>query len=87
MLREKLQEYNIILASGSPRRQQFFKELGLDFEIFILDGHIYEIFAKNTALVHQSQKPESQRLKSVFPSCSETLQSRFFCSCFSSHQH
>lgn len=26
-------KYHIILASGSPRRQQFFKDLGLDFEI------------------------------------------------------
>ncbi|WP_159947673.1 Maf-like protein [Polaribacter septentrionalilitoris] len=33
MLREKLQEYNIILASGSPRRQQFFKDLDIDFTI------------------------------------------------------
>ncbi len=33
MLSKKLKNYNIILASGSPRRQQFFKELGLDFEI------------------------------------------------------
>ena len=33
MLQENLKDYNIILASGSPRRQQFFKELGLDFEI------------------------------------------------------
>lgn len=33
MLKEKLKKYNIILASGSPRRQQFFKDLGLDFEI------------------------------------------------------
>jgi septum formation protein len=33
MLKEKLKEYNIILASGSPRRHQFFKDLGLDFEI------------------------------------------------------
>jgi septum formation protein len=33
MLSEKLKNYNIILASGSPRRQQFFKDLGLDFEI------------------------------------------------------
>lgn len=28
-----LNNHNIILASGSPRRQQFFKELGIDFEI------------------------------------------------------
>jgi len=33
MLREKLKYYNIILASGSPRRQAFFKELNLDFTI------------------------------------------------------
>lgn len=35
MLREKLKDYKVILASGSPRRQQFFKELDLDFEIKI----------------------------------------------------
>lgn len=37
MLREKLQKYKIILASGSPRRQQFFKDLDLDFEIRLKD--------------------------------------------------
>ena len=33
MLKEKLKNHRIILASGSPRRQEFFKNLGLDFEI------------------------------------------------------
>ncbi|WP_066225488.1 Maf-like protein [Formosa haliotis] len=33
MLHQNLKNYNIILASGSPRRQQFFKNLGLDFSI------------------------------------------------------
>ncbi|WP_308992228.1 Maf-like protein [Mariniflexile litorale] len=33
MLNEKIKDYHIILASGSPRRQEFFKTLGLDFEI------------------------------------------------------
>lgn len=33
MFSPKLKSYKIILASGSPRRQQFFKDLGLDFEI------------------------------------------------------
>ena len=28
-----LKGYNIILASGSPRRQQFFKDMHLDFEV------------------------------------------------------
>tara|TARA_R110000850_G_scaffold65902_3_gene147025 strand:+ start:132 stop:722 length:591 start_codon:yes stop_codon:yes gene_type:complete len=35
MLNEKLKNFRLILASGSPRRQQFFKELGLDFEIIL----------------------------------------------------
>src|SRR6476620_8035142 len=33
MLRDKLKGYKLILASGSPRRQQFFKDLDVDFEI------------------------------------------------------
>jgi septum formation protein len=33
MLKNKLEKYKLILASGSPRRQQFFKDLDLDFEI------------------------------------------------------
>ena len=33
MLSEKLKKYNIILASGSPRRQRFFKEMDIDFTI------------------------------------------------------
>ncbi len=35
MLSEKLKKYNIILASGSPRRHHFFKEMGIDFTIEI----------------------------------------------------
>ncbi len=35
MLKEKLKNYKIILASASPRRQEFFKDLNLDFEIQI----------------------------------------------------
>lgn len=33
MLAEKLNKYRIILASGSPRRQQFLKEMGIPFEV------------------------------------------------------
>lgn len=42
MLNEKFKNYNIILASGSPRRQQFLKELDIDFEIRLKE--IEEIF-------------------------------------------
>ena len=45
MCNKNLKEYKIILASGSPRRQQFFKDLGLDFEIRLKD--IEEIYPKN----------------------------------------
>jgi len=45
MLREKLKKYNIILASGSPRRQQFFKELDLDFEIRLKE--VEEIYSED----------------------------------------
>ena len=33
MLNQKLKDYNVILASGSPRRQQFFKDLQIDFTV------------------------------------------------------
>ena len=33
MFLEKLKNHQLILASGSPRRQQFFRDLNLDFEI------------------------------------------------------
>lgn len=42
MLKEKLKNYKLILASGSPRRQQFFKDLDLDFEIKLKE--IEEVF-------------------------------------------
>ncbi len=32
-LTEKLRSYRILLASGSPRRQQYLKELGISFDI------------------------------------------------------
>ena len=45
MLKDKFKDYKIILASGSPRRQQFFKDLNLDFEIRLKD--IEEIYPDN----------------------------------------
>lgn len=44
MLKDKLCNYSLILASGSPRRQQFFKDLDLDFEIRLKE--IEEIYPK-----------------------------------------
>ena len=33
MILKGLENYNLILASGSPRRQQFFKDMGLDVQV------------------------------------------------------
>ncbi|MGQ2984903.1 Maf-like protein, partial [Flavobacterium sp.] len=35
--REKLQDHKIVLASGSPRRQQFLRELDVPFEVRLKD--------------------------------------------------
>ena len=45
MLKQKLTNYNVILASGSPRRQQFFRDLDIDFSIQLKE--IEEIYPEN----------------------------------------
>jgi len=44
MLNKKLKNYNIILASSSPRRQQFLRDLGLQFTVRSLD--VEEVYPK-----------------------------------------
>lgn len=45
MLSEVLKDHKIILASGSPRRQQFLKELSLSFEVRLKE--VEEIYPEN----------------------------------------
>lgn len=45
MLRKKLEKHKLILASGSPRRQQFFRDMGLDFEVRLKE--IDEVYPEN----------------------------------------
>jgi len=45
MLKEKLNKINIILASGSPRRQQFFKEMDLHYTIHLKE--IEEVYPEH----------------------------------------
>ncbi len=45
MLKELLKNRNIILASGSPRRQQFFKDMNLDFTVQL--NEVEEIYPEN----------------------------------------
>ncbi|NBL64322.1 septum formation protein Maf [Flavobacterium sp. NST-5] len=44
-----LKKFKVILASGSPRRQHFLKEMGIDFEIRLKE--IEEIFPENLKAV------------------------------------
>ncbi|OAD92600.1 septum formation protein Maf [Aequorivita soesokkakensis] len=68
MLREKLKNYNIILASGSPRRQAFFKELDLDFTIQVKE--VKEVYSEK--LKHSKITDYLSQLKaSVFTNLSE----------------
>ena len=51
MLKEKLKDYNVILASGSPRRQQFLRELDINFEVRLKDvEEIYPDTLKEAAI-------------------------------------
>ena len=61
MLNKKLKNHNIILASGSPRRQEFFKDLGLDFEIRLKP--IEEIYPNH--LKHSEISDYLAHLKSI----------------------
>ena len=51
MLKQKLNNYNVILASGSPRRQQFFRDLDIDFSIQLKEiEEIYPDYLKGVAI-------------------------------------
>ncbi|WP_042492567.1 Maf family nucleotide pyrophosphatase [Aequorivita sublithincola] len=68
MLREKLKNYNIILASASPRRQAFFKELDLGYTIQVKE--VNEIY--DTNLTHSKITDYLSQLKaSVFVDLNE----------------
>lgn len=68
MLKEKLKNYNIILASGSPRRQTFFKELNLDYRIEVKT--VVETYSPN--LKHSEITDYLSQLKaSVFTNLNE----------------
>ncbi len=61
MLQEKLNGYRLILASGSPRRQQFFKDLGVDVEIRLKP--VVEDYPEH--LVHREISDHIAQLKAI----------------------
>lgn len=57
MLREKLKNHNLILASGSPRRHYFFKELDLDFTIDVRSvAEVYDATLKEAEITDYLSK-------------------------------
>ncbi|MEM7086903.1 MAG: Maf family nucleotide pyrophosphatase [Bacteroidota bacterium] len=69
MLREKLKNHRITLASGSPRRQQFFKELDLDYKIDVREvEEVYDAHLQGAEITDYL----SQLKASVFNDLSET---------------
>jgi septum formation protein len=69
MLKEKLKNYNIILASGSPRRQDFFKLLDLDFTIEVRE--VEEVYPAKTLKTSAITDYLAQLKASAFEDLSE----------------
>ncbi len=69
MLKEKLKNYNIILASGSPRRQEFFRLLDLDFTIDVRE--VEEVYSAQTLKKSAITDYLAQLKASVFEDLSE----------------
>lgn len=66
MLKEKLSNYNIILASGSPRRQQFFKDLDIPFTIQLKEiEEIYPITLKGAEITDYLADLKAQPFESL----------------------
>lgn len=64
MLSNKINNYHIILASGSPRRHSFFKDLNIDFEIRIKEiDEIYPDTLKGTEITDYLANLKSEPFK------------------------
>jgi septum formation protein len=72
MIPEKLKDYNIILASQSPRRQMLLKGLGLEFEIMPVDAEeIYppDLRHKEIAIYLSELKANAFDLSRLYDNC------------------
>lgn len=66
MLKEKLKKFNIILASGSPRRQRFLKELDVDFTIQLKQvDEIYPTELKGKEITNFLAKLKANEFKNL----------------------
>lgn len=68
MLKDKLGRYHIVLASGSPRRQQFFRDLGLDFEIRLREvDEVFPPHLKHTQITDYLAQLKADAFDSLKP--------------------
>ena len=66
MLSKRLSNYRIILASGSPRRQRFFKELDIDFEIKVKPiNEVYPSNLKESEITDYLSKLKASAFKNI----------------------
>ena len=69
MLTQKLNKYNVILASGSPRRQNFFKQLDIPFTIDVREvDEVYPDHLKGAEITDYLADLKSK----AFPNLKET---------------
>ncbi len=68
MLKDKLGRYHIVLASGSPRRQQFFRDLGLDFEIRLREvDEVFPPHLKHTQITDYLAQLKANAFETLAP--------------------
>lgn len=68
MLKEKLKDFNIILASGSPRRQQFLKDLDIPFTIDVRKiDEIYPNHLRETEITDYLANLKAQAFSNLRP--------------------
>ncbi len=74
MLLDKLKQYNVVLASNSPRRRELLADLGIDFEVRTIKGidesyphdmpvlEIAEFISRKKAQAYQRQMGENEMI-------------------------
>ena len=64
MLNDKLKDYNIILASASPRRHAFLKSMNIDFEVRLHPvDEVYPNTLKGTEITDYLAKLKAEAFK------------------------
>ena len=64
MLNDKLKNYNIILASASPRRHAFLKSMNIDFEVRLQPvDEVYPNTLKGTEITDYLAKLKAEPFK------------------------